>query len=62
MRWAPTFPESAITKPFPFNAYYEIDDAPEIDGKDWKFEVRGLVDNKNHGRWKSSPSCRRSSR
>src|SRR6058998_3287458 len=25
---APTFPETAITKPFPFNAYYEIDDAP----------------------------------
>ena len=25
---APTFPESAITKPFPFNAYYDIDDAP----------------------------------
>src|ERR1700731_3124257 len=22
---APTFPESAITKPFPFNAYYEVD-------------------------------------
>src|SRR3977135_834934 len=43
---APTFPESAITKPFPFNAYYALDDAPDIDGKDWKFEVRGLVDNK----------------
>src|ERR1700722_3448674 len=43
---APTFPESAITKPFPFNAYYELDDAPDIEGKDWKFEVRGLVDNK----------------
>ncbi len=43
---APTFPESAITKPFPFNAYYELDDAPEVDGKAWKFEVRGLVDNK----------------
>ena len=43
---APTYPESAITKPFPFNAYYDLDDAPEIDGKDWKFEVRGLVDNK----------------
>ena len=43
---APTFPESAITKPFPFNAYYELDDAPEIDGKEWKLEVRGLVDNK----------------
>jgi len=43
---APTFPESAITKPFPFNAYYEVDDAPNIDGKNWKLEVRGLVDNK----------------
>src|SRR5216683_246524 len=27
---APTFPESAITKPFPFNAYYEVDDAPNL--------------------------------
>src|SRR4029079_6541727 len=43
---APTFPESAITKPFPFNAYYDIDDAPEVDGKTWKLEVRGLVENK----------------
>src|SRR5258708_13207551 len=42
---APTFPESAITKPFPFNAYYALDDAPQIDGKEWKFEVRGLVAN-----------------
>src|SRR6476620_2553027 len=36
---APTFPESAITKPFPFNAYYDLEDAPTIDGKHWKFEV-----------------------
>src|ERR1039458_5486403 len=43
---APTFPESAITKPFPFNAYYDLDDAPTIDGKAWKLEVRGLVENK----------------
>src|SRR6516225_12267295 len=43
---APEYPESAITKPFPFNAYYELDDAPEVDGEDWKFEVRGLVENK----------------
>src|SRR6202023_3618069 len=43
---APTFPESAITKPFPFNAYYDVEDAPQVDGKTWKFEVRGLVDNK----------------
>src|SRR6516225_4711560 len=43
---APEFPESMITRPFPFNTYYDLDDAPEIDGKDWKLEVRGLVDNK----------------
>jgi hypothetical protein len=43
---APTYPESAITKPFPFNGYYELDDAPEVDGRDWKFEVKGLVENK----------------
>jgi DMSO/TMAO reductase YedYZ molybdopterin-dependent catalytic subunit len=43
---APTFPDSAITKPFPFNAYYSLDEAPEVDGKDYKFEVSGLVDNK----------------
>jgi DMSO/TMAO reductase YedYZ molybdopterin-dependent catalytic subunit len=39
---APTYPDSAITKPFPFNAYYPLEDAPEIDGKDYKFEVGGL--------------------
>jgi DMSO/TMAO reductase YedYZ molybdopterin-dependent catalytic subunit len=43
---APTFPESAITKPFPFNAYYDEDEAPEVDGKTWKLAVSGLVDNK----------------
>src|SRR3954452_25180558 len=37
---APTFSESEVTNPFPFNAYYDIDDAPEIEGKDWKLEVR----------------------
>src|SRR5262245_66319794 len=26
---APTYPESAITKPFPFNAYYAEDEAPD---------------------------------
>src|SRR3979490_2175071 len=42
---APTFAKSDITKPSPFNAYYDIDDAPEVDGREWKLEVRGLVDN-----------------
>src|SRR5260370_2684381 len=43
---APTFPDSAIPKPLPFNRYYEVNEAPDIDGKQWKLEVRGLVDNK----------------
>src|SRR5947207_10591412 len=43
---APTFSEKDITKPFPFNAYYDLDEAPEVDGKSWKLEVRGLVENK----------------
>jgi len=43
---APTYPESAITRPFPFNAYYDEDDAPEVDGETYKLEVGGLVENK----------------
>jgi DMSO/TMAO reductase YedYZ molybdopterin-dependent catalytic subunit len=43
---APTYPESAITRPFPFNGYYPESEAPEVDGKDYKFEVGGLIDNK----------------
>ena len=43
---APTYPESAITRPFPFNAYYPEDEAPEVDGDDYKLEVGGLIDNK----------------
>ena len=43
---APTYPESAITRPFPFNAYYREDEAPEVDGASYKLEVGGLVDNK----------------
>ena len=43
---APSFPESTITKPFPFNAYYDEDQAPEVDGKTYKLEVAGLVENK----------------
>jgi DMSO/TMAO reductase YedYZ molybdopterin-dependent catalytic subunit len=43
---APTFSEKDIKRPFPFNAYYEEDDAPEVDGKTYKLEVSGLVENK----------------
>jgi DMSO/TMAO reductase YedYZ molybdopterin-dependent catalytic subunit len=40
---APTFPESAITKPFPFNAFYGEDEAPEVDEDDYQLELSGLI-------------------
>jgi DMSO/TMAO reductase YedYZ molybdopterin-dependent catalytic subunit len=43
---APEYPESAITRPFPFNGYYSEDEAPEVDAADYKLEIGGLVDNK----------------
>jgi DMSO/TMAO reductase YedYZ molybdopterin-dependent catalytic subunit len=43
---APTYSESAITRPFPFNAYYSEDEAPEVDKDDYKLEIAGLVDKK----------------
>src|SRR4029078_12859680 len=42
---APTYTQSAITRPFPFTAYHDEDEAPEVDGKTYKLEVAGLVDN-----------------
>ncbi len=43
---APEYPESAITRPFPFNAYYSEDEAPDVDGDNYQLEIGGLVDNK----------------
>lgn len=43
---APTFPESAITRPFPFNAYYNESQAPTVDPATYKLGVACLVDNK----------------
>jgi DMSO/TMAO reductase YedYZ molybdopterin-dependent catalytic subunit len=43
---APEYPESMITRPFPFNAYYSEDDAPDVDGDKWQLEIGGHVDNK----------------
>src|SRR5262245_3909398 len=45
-RLAPTYPESAIDRPFRFNGYYDEEDAPEIDAEDYKLAVGGLVENK----------------
>jgi DMSO/TMAO reductase YedYZ molybdopterin-dependent catalytic subunit len=43
---APTYPESMVNRPFRFNAYYDEEDAPEVDGETYKLEVGGLVDDK----------------
>jgi DMSO/TMAO reductase YedYZ molybdopterin-dependent catalytic subunit len=43
---APEYPASAITRPFPFNAYYQEDEAPEVEGDTYQLEVGGLVDEK----------------
>ncbi|SDR29839.1 DMSO/TMAO reductase YedYZ, molybdopterin-dependent catalytic subunit [Paraburkholderia fungorum] len=43
---APTYPESMITRPFPFNAFYDIDDVPEVDPATYRLEVNGLAHGK----------------
>jgi len=42
-RLAPIYPESMIKRPFPFNAYYDRDEVPEIDAGSYRLEVGGLV-------------------
>jgi DMSO/TMAO reductase YedYZ molybdopterin-dependent catalytic subunit len=42
-RLAPTYTAADITTPFPFNAYYPEDDAPEIDAADYSLAVSGRV-------------------
>ena len=48
-RLAPTYPESMITRPFPFNAYYGEDEIRQVDGDSFRLEVSGLVADKR--RW-----------
>ena len=42
-RLAPEFPESRITRPFPYNAYYPEEEIPEIDAATYKLELAGLI-------------------
>ena len=46
-RLAPTYPESMITRPFPFNAFYSEDEVPAVDESDYRLEVAGLVTDKH---------------
>src|SRR5947207_110230 len=45
-RLAETFPESAITRPFRFNAYYDETEAPDVDEDRYKLVLDGLIENK----------------
>lgn len=45
-RLAPTYPESMITRPFPFNAYYGEDEIRLVDEAGYRLEVTGLVADK----------------
>ena len=40
---APEYPESAITRPFPFNAYYGRDEIRKVDGASYKLELAGMI-------------------
>ena len=40
---APEFPESAITRPFPFNAFYGRDEIPFVHGASYKLELQGMI-------------------
>tara|TARA_R110001599_G_scaffold64023_5_gene179731 strand:+ start:34573 stop:35346 length:774 start_codon:yes stop_codon:yes gene_type:complete len=40
---ASTYPDSMITQPFPFNAYYSENEVREIDGDSWRLELSGLI-------------------
>ncbi len=46
-RLAPSYAEADITRPFPFNAFYTEDKAPEVDADHWKLHVGGLVADKS---------------
>ncbi len=43
---APTYSEADITRPFPFNAYYSLNEAPVVDPATYKLELAGMIENK----------------
>src|SRR5437588_15545 len=45
-RLAPTYPESAITRPFRFNAYYREEQAPDVDEDNYRLLIAGLADDR----------------
>jgi DMSO/TMAO reductase YedYZ molybdopterin-dependent catalytic subunit len=42
-RLAPTYGEADITDPFPFNAYYPLNQVRHVDGDAWRLELSGSI-------------------
>jgi len=45
-RLAPEFPESRITRPFPFNAFYSEDEIIDVEGPSYRLQLSGLIRDK----------------
>ena len=45
-RLAPTYPESMITRPFPFNAYYSESEVRQVKEDGYQLEIAGMVADK----------------
>lgn len=45
-RLVPTYSDAEITKPFPFNAYYEEPLAPVVNGENYRLSLSGLIEDK----------------
>jgi DMSO/TMAO reductase YedYZ molybdopterin-dependent catalytic subunit len=43
---APTFSAAQVVKPPRFNAHYDVEDVKPVDGKTWKLELAGLIEDK----------------
>ncbi len=61
-RLAATFPPSAITRPFRFNAYYPEYQVRTVDAASWKLELGGLIADKGPAPWRSFGRCRSTAR
>jgi DMSO/TMAO reductase YedYZ molybdopterin-dependent catalytic subunit len=42
-RLAPEFPESRITTPFPFNAFYSEEEVIDVEGASYRLELSGMI-------------------
>lgn len=45
-RLAPVYGEQDITRPFPFNAFYPPEDAPDVDAGEWRLTLGGRIADK----------------